>query len=95
MEIKDLTEIIVDWADLIIPERKPVHALTKLVMEEIPELLQNQENDMEFADVLILVLDYAHLTGIDAEKAVLRKMEINRGRQWNKDPHTGLIHHVK
>ena len=96
MEIADLMGDVVEWADGVpaLQDRKPVLALTKLVMEEIPELLQNQEDELEYADVLILVLDYAHLCGIDPEKAVLKKLDILRGRKWEADPDTGVVSHV-
>ena len=96
MEINDLMKDVVDWADAVpaLEDRKPVGALTKLVMEEIPELLQNQEDEMEFADVLILVLDYAWLSGIDPEKAVLKKLDVLRKRKWAANPDTGIVSHV-
>lgn len=36
----------------------------------------------ELADVIIMALSAAGYLGIDIDKAVRQKMEINRGREW-------------
>jgi len=86
---------IASWADEIIPDRKVSHAFDKMVEEEIPELLESEFMDpLEFADVAILLLDVAHLAGIDIETAVRDKMKINRDREWAVDKN-GRLGHVK
>lgn len=93
-----LTELqgeIVEWADHDIgPCRTYRDAITKLVMEELPELLLDPESALEWADVMILVMDLAHLAKIDMADAVREKLNINRNREWNRDERTGLFHHV-
>ena len=88
--------MIAEWADAVYPDRTPEHALTKMMLHEIPELLQGGVNDpLEFADVAILLFDIAHLKGIDIGKAIADKMKINKQRIWGIDRHTGLMSHVK
>lgn len=92
--ISALQDEIAKWADGVFPQRTAHNAITKLMLEEIPELMMSKSMDpMEFADVVILVLDIAHLQGIDVEKAVLEKMAINRDRKWFINPHTNLMSH--
>lgn len=88
--------VIAEWADAVYPDRTPEHALTKMMLHEIPELLQGGVNDpLEFADVAILLFDIAHLKGIDIGKAIADKMEINKKRIWGIDRNTGVMSHVK
>ncbi len=37
----------------------------------------------ELADVALYLLQLASVTGIDLEKAILEKIHVNYGRQWN------------
>lgn len=86
---------IAQWADQHFPNRTAHNALSKLMLEELPELISGNLSDpLEFADVLILVLDIAHLQDINIADAVRAKMEINRNRAWNIDPETGLLKHI-
>lgn len=93
--IRHLQDRISRWADSVFPERTAHGALCKLVLEEIPELLHNGLDDpMEYADVLILILDVASLRGIDAIAAAHRKMDVNEARSWVVDTSTGLMRHI-
>lgn len=94
--ITESQRMIAEWADAVYPNRTPEHALTKMMLHEIPELLQGGVDDpLEFADVAILLFDIAHLKGIDIGKAISDKMEINKKRIWGVDPATGVMSHVK
>lgn len=94
--ITESQRMIAEWADEVYPDRTPEHALTKMMLHEIPELLQGGVNDpLEFADVAILLFDIAHLKGIDIGKAIADKMKINKQRIWGIDRHTGLMSHVE
>lgn len=94
--ITESQRMIAEWADAVYPNRTPEHALTKMMLHEIPELLQGGVNDpLEFADVAILLFDIAHLKGIDIGKAISDKMDINKKRVWGIDRHTGLMSHLK
>jgi NTP pyrophosphatase (non-canonical NTP hydrolase) len=42
----------------------------------------------ELADVTLYLLQLATVTGVDLEKAVLEKLQINYGRQWDQNSGT-------
>lgn len=91
-----LADIVRRWADTVYPDRTPHSALSKLVIEEIPELLNGGLDDpLEWGDVIILAIDAAALRGIDLIDAGHRKMEINMRRNWAVDHQTGIMHHIK
>lgn len=94
-DIGMLQEQIASWANKAFPGRTAFNATTKLILEEIPEWLQDQDDPHEYADLVILILDIAYLKGINVKQAVLEKMEINRERVWDIDPETGFMNHVK
>lgn len=94
--IAEIQKDITDWANRTFPDRTYQGTFNKLVFEEIPELINGGVHDpMEYADILILVLDLAYLVGVDAEKAVTKKMTINKARRWRKNPISGLFQHVR
>lgn len=87
---------IVSWADRVFPEREPKDVLLKL-NEEIGELIKNPVDPHEYADVLILLLDFAAFSGIDGNAlstAITEKMEINKQRTWRIDRNTGIMQHT-
>lgn len=91
----DWMEEIAQWANQVFPDRTVGGSLYKLVLEEIPEFVGSDMTDpLEYADLIILILDLAFLRGIDVEKALIEKMAINRGRSWEKNPLTGAMSHV-
>lgn len=92
-DIKALQAEIKEWADQHFPDRTAWQACTKLVMEEIPELVKDMNSPEEYADCVILILDIASLKGIDVAAAVSAKMEINRKRTWHINDITGLLNH--
>lgn len=88
------------WANKTFGEnRDPQASLSKLVLEEIPELLMHRKEkgmeglDEEFADVMILLLDLAVLWDIDVARGLMNKMATNRARTWNLDQSTGFYNH--
>jgi predicted house-cleaning noncanonical NTP pyrophosphatase (MazG superfamily) len=85
---------IFQWANATFPNREFKTTLAKLVLEEIPEWMQNPDDAMEFADLVILIFDLASMKGINIADAVLEKMTINREREWEKDT-TGLFYRHK
>lgn len=56
------------------------------IKDEVEELYDGAYDEShyteELADVIITALSAAGYLGIDIEKAVREKMEINRGREW-------------
>ena len=68
-------------------EVRRVHATLRVFMEnqELLKSVLDEEEDYfreELADVIITALSAAGYLGIDIDKAVRQKMEINRGREW-------------
>lgn len=94
--LAQLTTRVVSWANREFPNRTAQTSLIKLTVEEIPELLNGGLDDpLEFADVLILLIDVAYLRGIDILEAADQKMLINENRSWTVDPETGISHHIE
>jgi hypothetical protein len=88
--VKDL---VVEWADEVFPDRTITNAISKMMLEEIPEYMMSQHDPLELADLGILLYDIAHLAGVDLDDAIRRKMEINKKRTWAINKTTGLMSH--
>ena len=58
----------------------------RLIRDELTEtieaVLEPEHYTEELADAIIMALSAAGYLGIDIDKAVREKMEINRGREW-------------
>ena len=80
-DLTELTREVVDWADNAIPERTAASALIKM-FEEIGELTKDLRSPGEYADVMIMLLDLAHMHEVDIGQAVRDKMAVNRSRTW-------------
>lgn len=62
-----------------------VHATLRVFVENqelLGSVLEEDHFTEELADVIIMALSAAGYLGIDIDKAVREKMEINRGREW-------------
>jgi NTP pyrophosphatase (non-canonical NTP hydrolase) len=101
MDIKELTDRMNDlvrskgWyeADSKRPQT-PRNLAISLALEaaEILEHFQFREHARdqeelagELADVGLYLLQLASITGIDLEKAILDKIEVNKTRQWDQE----------
>lgn len=65
--------------------------------EEISELIENPNDEMEWADCWLLLLDAACRKGYTVDDLVefgKRKLEINKKREWVKQP-SGVYKHKK
>jgi len=49
------------------------------------EIKEKEELANELADVGLYLLELASVTGIDLEAAMLKKLEINASREWDKE----------
>lgn len=68
--------------------RGPIYPLRHLA-KEVQELLANPDDEMEWADCFLLLLDAARRKGYSVDDLMnfaLKKLEINRERKWNKQP---------
>ncbi len=92
-DIRQLQERIVNWADTNFPNRTTADVLLKLY-EELGEYARDPKSALEFGDILILLLDVAHMNGIDIQKAITEKMDINEQRSWKVDQNTRIMRHV-
>jgi 8-oxo-dGTP diphosphatase len=49
------------------------------------EIKDKEELASELADVALYLLELASVTNIDLEEAMLKKLEINASREWDKE----------
>ena len=49
------------------------------------EVKDKEELASELADVALYLLELASVAGIDLEEAILKKLEINRTREWDQE----------
>lgn len=66
-------------------ETRRVNAALRMFLEDqelLGSVLEEDHFTEELADVIITALSAAGYLGIDIDKAVRAKMEINRGREW-------------
>lgn len=92
-DIKQLQTRICEWADRQFPNRTTADILLKLY-EELGEYARDPKSAPELGDVMILLLDAAHRNGIDIQKAVSEKMDLNEKRQWKVDENTRIMRHI-
>lgn len=92
-DIKQLQNRICEWADRQFPNRTTADILLKLY-EELGEYARDPKSEPEFGDVMILLLDAARMNGIDIQRAVTTKMDLNERRQWRVDENTRIMRHV-
>jgi len=92
-DIHQLQDWICEWADQQFPNRTTANVLFKLY-EEIGEYARDPSSELEFADIMILLLDVARANKINIRKAIETKMTINEGRAWKVDLVTGIMRHV-
>jgi NTP pyrophosphatase (non-canonical NTP hydrolase) len=101
MDIKELTDKMNDmvrskgwYAENSKRPQTPRNLAISLSVEaaEILEHFQFRENVKnteelagELADVALYLLQLASVTGIDLEKAILNKIEINKTREWDQE----------
>lgn len=68
-------------------ETRRVNAALRMFLEDqelLESVLEEDHFREELADVIITALSAAGYLGIDIDKAVREKMEINRGREWRR-----------
>jgi len=99
-DIRVVQAEITRWAQERFPHRTDFHALHKLVLSEIPELVTHKKEHgtedigLELADCFILLLDLGSLWGVDIASAIQNKMAVNYLREWDKDEN-GIMQHKR
>lgn len=94
MTIDRLAYQIKEQADRLFPQRTDASMFIKLY-GEIAEMIDATDVNRagEVADVLIMVLDYAKVKGINVEQAIRQKMAVNDARTWKRND-LGAFQHV-
>lgn len=100
-KFRDLVRDQADWSQSTFgsdQERGPLGPL-KHLEKEAKEAQDNPSDIMEHADCLLLVLDASRRAGfkpMQLVEAAMRKMEINKDREWPKDtPKDTAVEHVR
>lgn len=91
MDINHLAVDVFEWAEATFPDRTDASMFLKLY-KELGELIDSPSDD-EFADVMILMLDFAKRKKINPSMAIQRKLAINKTRQWELTG-LGVYQHV-
>jgi hypothetical protein len=79
------------------PEVRDCIAPLRHLKEEVQELIDNPNDEMEWADCFLLLLDAAWRKGYtvdDLTKFASQKLEINKKRTWKKRD-DGVFKHVE
>jgi len=101
MDIKDLTEEMnrfvrsKGWYDKNSQRPQTPRNLAISLALEAAEILEHfqwheeirdkKELESELADVALYLLELASITEIDLEAAILKKLEINKTREWDQE----------
>lgn len=98
--LRALQFVVGAWSVETFDEATPLSQARHLA-REAKELVESEEDGKplaaraeEAADVLLLVLGYAHRHGFDLWSAANRKHEINRNRAWGAPDADGVSEHV-
>lgn len=91
MSIDNFAYEVQTHADRLFPNRTDASMFMKL-FSELGELVEDGSEE-EYADVMIMLLDYGSRKMFHIEKAVRAKMEINGKRKW-KANELGVMKHV-
>ncbi len=95
-EMQKLCNDITDWQDKQFPTAT-VESKLKHLKSEINELLDNPNDDMEYADCFMLLIGAADKARISLDAlvfAVRKKLEINKKRKWGKSNKDGFTEHI-
>ncbi len=93
MNIHQLAHRIKNQADRLFPSRTDQSMFLK-VYSEMGELVSAPDDPEEFADLMIMLLDYGARKGFAIEYEVKKKMALNETRVW-KQNENGVFQHVK
>ena len=98
--LEEFVELIGDYME--VPENKRSFFDSSLdVMSVVAKYLKDiavfKQADRlahtESADIRIFLEHFNYALGVDGQAEVEKKMEINRGREWNIDPNSGTAQH--
>lgn len=78
-------------------ERGPIGPL-KHLLKEVQEVIDNSDDDFEYADCLFLLFDAARRKGMTLQTLIETcetKLEINKMRKWSKPTDDNPVEHVR
>ncbi|MGI9501537.1 MAG: dATP/dGTP pyrophosphohydrolase domain-containing protein [Geminicoccaceae bacterium] len=82
-----------DWARGVFTKSTP-ESVTEHLRREAIELAENPTDPSEMADVFLLLVWLADLTGTDLCGAIEDKIDINEHRKWGKPDSQGVVEHL-
>lgn len=92
MSIDNFALIVQSHADVLFPNRTD-DSMFKKMFSEFGELVESGTEE-EYADVMIMLLDYGSRKMFRIEYAIRAKMAINEKRKWTTTQ-TGVYKHVE
>ena len=92
MDMDNLALEVQTQADRLFPNRTDVSMYLKM-FSELGELIDSNGAHDEYADIMIMLLDYGSRKMIPIEDAIRRKMVVNEHRKWETNS-LGVNRHV-
>ena len=86
------------WSDSVWGENRPPNGTVNHLVEEAAELAENPTDIMEYVDVIMLAVDGLRQAGFDFAEftdAAIKKLAINKAREWGPVDENGVSRHVK
>lgn len=93
MNLDELQTDVGLWGMKTFGPGRPEAILAHLA-DELVELCIYREPE-EAADCLILLLQFAHVSGFSLYDETAKKMDINRRRRWGAPDERGVVRHVE
>lgn len=86
---QDYQDRLGTWSDSVFGDDRFFNAAgtANHLLEEVQELKESPNDLSEYADCIMLILDYARLNGIGVgslAEACEKKLEVNKKRKWKK-----------
>lgn len=110
LELQQLMDEVSKWSDETFKNSNAIsksHHLQKEAKElteslekyyRIPSQRHRNDVRLEFADILILLVNTANSYGITAKELIILsyiKLEINKNREWEQPDENGVCYHKK
>ncbi len=96
--IQKLQNEIAEWSDATFgsdrPPTRPLHHLAK----EIQEVIAKPDDQVEYADCLILLLDAYRMAGGNTDELIetaFHKLMVNKQRDWGTPDENGVVEHIR
>jgi NTP pyrophosphatase (non-canonical NTP hydrolase) len=96
--LNQLQREIVEWSHATFGWRNTVDGKINHLRKEVEELAAAPRDEMEMADIVILLLyiaNHAGKSGDDLLEAVERKLELVKRRQWGVPDADGCCQHIE